>query len=249
MNDSNERAVEGDNNPPVYDQEIVDTHKAKLEKFSQASIEWSKIDEVKDEAMAERLTDFVAGTRKFYGAVEKDRKAAKEPHFAAGKSVDLVFGKITGPTKTMGEKAKALLGKYMIKKAKIEAAEKAEQDRIARAEEDAALKKLAEAEKSGDVLAEQAAVERIETAQVQREEAAKPVSTKVASATGGGRTVSLRTTRSAEITNINLLFMHYKNHPDIFATLTRLANADIRAKDVDETKIQGINIIETKAAA
>jgi hypothetical protein len=63
--------------------------------------------------------------------------------------------------------------------------------------------------------------------------------------TGGARTTSLRTYRTAKVTSFALACMTLKDEPDLLATLERLATARIRSADwPKDADLPGFNIIE-----
>ena len=58
--------------------------------------------------------------------------------------------------------------------------------------------------------------------------AEKPTKVSVGSATGGGRSMAMRTQAYAEIMNIRAVFMHFSENPRVIEVLQSLADAEIR---------------------
>jgi hypothetical protein len=56
----------------------------------------------------------------------------------------------------------------------------------------------------------------------------------------GARTKSLRTVWKARVTSHDKALWHYRRHPDVIATIERLANADARA---EAARNEGISTI------
>jgi hypothetical protein len=101
----------------------------------------------------------------------------------------------------------------------------------------------AEALRNDAILADRA------SAQAKEAEKAAASAGKVQSSSGSARTISLRTIRSANVTDASALVAHYANHPAIIAEAERLANADIRAAKGAAISIPGVNINEEQVAA
>jgi hypothetical protein len=93
---------------------------------------------------------------------------------------------------------------------------------------------------------QQEAEERAEAAREAEAEAQKAESTKLDSATGGGKRTALRTRRYVEITNVNQAMLHYRAHPEMTDLLLRLANAEVRSAKGKAIKIPGFDIKEER---
>lgn len=244
----NERAVMGDNNPPAYDPETLSEWDIKVTDFLKATQTWLKMEEIKTEEHAGQLTDQIDGLRGLYKKVDTARKDAKKPHDDAGKEVQAAFTPLLTKLKTAADKLKPKLADYATAKAKAEAAEKARLEEEARKKAEEAEAELQKAEAEGDISAKVDAEAKAKEAEQVAKQAAKKTETGVKSATGAGRTMSLRTIKDVEITNINPVFMRYRDHPDVHDTLQRLATAEVRAKGF-EGEIPGVKIIEREVMA
>ena len=237
----------GHNAPPPYDADALAALKAEVVGCQTAAADWRKV-EITAQHDAEKANDFLTGVRGLFKRVDGQRKADKAPHDTAAKAVDAAFKPLIEALTAIGDEIKAKLTAFAVAEERrqreaAEAARRAAEEEARRAQEEAAR-----AAARGDILAEmeaQAAADAAEKAKAER----APVKAGIASSTGAGRTAALRTIREAEITNILLLFGHYRQHPDVAATLLRLANADIRAAKGADPAIPGITIIEKKAVA
>ena len=245
--DTNDRATIGGNNPPPYDVERFASCSDNLDKFNEAAKVWLEIEAVDTEDRAEKLNDFLAGAKKLKARIEKCRKEDKKPHYDAGLAVDAAYKGLADTLSKVDAAIRPKLDAFMEAERQKALAAKAEEERKAReAREEAERKAKAAAAAENDIRAQQEAEDAAKEAEKAEKAAAKEVKIQVGSATGGARTASFRTTRSAEIVAITQVFLHYRDRPEVHDLLKRLADADIRAVDVDETKIPGINIKETR---
>lgn len=246
----NERAVIGDNSPPPYDLSEVAEFETNVEEFMRVSQQWLSLDKVETEEHASQMTDQISGLRGLYKKIDTARKAAKKPHDDAGKAVQSAFTPMLTKIQKAADALKPKLAVYASAKAEAEAKIKAEAEEAARKEAEAAQAALEKAQASNDIAATVDAEAQAKAAEEAQKAAAKPAKSNIKSASGGGRTMSIRKTKTVEITNINVLFMHYRDHPDVHATLSRLATADVRASGYDEgTAIPGIDVKITETIA
>jgi hypothetical protein len=128
-------------------------------------------------------------------------------------------------------------------------AEKAEKRRAAEALQVAAEEAAALAAANNSVTGEMEA-ERLQKEAAAMEQAAnREVRANVQSASGGGRTMALRKITKARIKDINNAYRHYRDRPEVAEVLTRLADAEIRAKGWDGTPPPGFETYEVDGAA
>lgn len=245
----NDLSLFGHNRPPPFDADALAEHERRAREFADAAGDYLDLGEIASEEDAQRLNDYMAGARKLRKEIDAARVAEKKPHDEAAKAVQAAFAPVLAILDKSVDKVKPLLTDYLRRKKEAADAEKRRKEHeAARAREEAA-RLAAQAAARNDVAGEAEAEAAAKEAARLEKEAARSAKAVVASATGGTRSAGLRTARTAEITNINQVFMHYRSHPEVAALLTRLATADVRAKDVDETAIPGIRIIETQVAA
>lgn len=251
MDDLNPRAVMGDNRPPPFDPERHAELGGRVDAFMSVCNEVRAAGALASDEQAERLTDHIAGMRGLKNKVEDARKAEKKPHDDAAKAVQEAFSPLVD---RLERAIKAMLGLQSDWIAKKQAAadearrlREAEAARLAREAEEAAKAAL----ESGSIDGEMEAERLAKAAADAEKAAARETKVSIGSATGAGRTISTRTIRKAEITNVNLLLVRYRAHPKMLELLHQLADADIRSKDITDANaaIFGVKIVETKVAA
>ena len=244
----NDRAVIGDNNPPAFDAELVAEFTTKTEDFLKVTQQWMRLEKVETEVQATQMTDQIDGLRGLHKKIDTARKDAKKPHDDAGKLVQAAFTPLLTKLKTAADALKPKLADYAAEKARIEAEEKAraEEEALEKAKQAEADRKAAE--ESGDIGALVDAEEQAKAAEEELKEASRKPTTNVKSASGAGRTMSLRTIKEVEVTNVRVLFMHYQDRPEVAELLKRLATADVRSKDydLDANPIPGITVTDRK---
>lgn len=241
----------GHNGPPPdlpYDQEQLAACEQTARDFADAAGQWRELGKIEGEEIAQRATDFVNGARKAYKTTQEAQKAAKKPW---ADKADMAFNAFK-PALAMIEASVKIVLAMQEDWLKRESARKAEEQRkaqeAARLAREAAQKAAAEAAARNDIAAGVEAATRIEEAEKAERAADRPAQARAGSYTGGGRTVALREVRSARITNIRQLFLHFQDHPDVVATLQRIADAAYRAKGGEKLSIPGTELhIETKA--
>ncbi|MBS8227134.1 hypothetical protein [Vannielia litorea] len=250
MLDANEAGI-GHNNPPPYDPEALSEHKSKADEFLAVTQQWLGLEKIETEEHAAQVTDQLDGLRGLYKKVDGARKAAKKPHDDAGKAVQAAYSPILTKLQRAADALKPKLGAYVEAKARREAEAKRKAEDEARREAAAAERALREAEASGDISAQVEAEEKAKAAEKAAKEAQKAPDTRVRSASGAGRTMSMRTVKEVEVVNINVLFLHYRDHPEVKALLQRLATADVRATGYDHAAdpVPGITVTERKVMA
>ncbi|AHD00459.1 hypothetical protein [Leisingera methylohalidivorans] len=252
MTEHNPRAFIGGNNPPPYDPIVVEKLNTEAAGFLDAAAEWIEKGDITSEGDAQLLNDFIAGAKKRKTATDKARAAAKKPHDDAGKAVQAAFKPIITKLESAVSKTSPLLTTWLQKKEAARQEKLRIQHEEARRAQEEADRKAAEAAARNDISGEIDAEAAREEADLMAKDAARAAKSKanVTSATGGGRTASLRTYHTAMVVNVRAAFMHYQENPALAECLRSLADAEIRSKDFDpETmKIPGIEIITDRKA-
>lgn len=201
--------------------------------------------EIQDQEQADKCKDFLDQLRAEHRAIEKERKAAKQPHLDAGTAVDNQYN----PLKTMLETAGNLLNPVMTVWLQKQQAIEDEKARQAEAEavkkiqaEQDALRKAQEAATVENTIQADEATKEADAAAVVADRAGKVR----AKAKGqlGGRAMSLRTHQEVRITGLALVFQHFSQRQEVYDVLQRLAAAEVRAGN----DVPGIKIIETQKA-
>lgn len=239
-------ALVGHNNPPVVDPEILSPLKEEAKKFADAAKYWGN-EGISDDDDAAKVNDLLGEVRKFRKRVDGARRDAKKPFDDGAKAVQAAFVvPLIDPIDRMVKAIDSLLRNFTIEKQRKLDEERRRQEEIARKEREAAERAAEAARIEGDVMGEAEAEARAKEADEAREEAARETKARVASSTGTTKAYSVRKSRSARITDARRLAIHYirNGNPRLMECLQALANADVRAKDVDESQIPGIAVIE-----
>lgn len=237
----------GHNNPPPYDQATLDELANDCAAFIDASNAWLKT-EVDSDEKAEKLSDQIDGLRKLYKRTNAARADAKKPHDDAGEEVQAAFKPILDRLTIATGKLKPKLAAFALAKQKAEEARKAaaaEEARKAKAEAD---RLAAEAAASDDIESVIEANEAAERAADLEKAANTKADTGIRSASGAGRTMSLRKRKACAIANINLAFRTMRDEPKVAELLIQLANARANAADFDG-ELDGFTITETASIA
>jgi len=233
-------APAGHNNPP----DTFETLQDRTSDLIANANRWlDERPEIETQDQADKCKDFLDQLRAEHKAVEKERKAEKQPHLDAGAAVDSQYSPLKAMLETAGKLLNPIMTAWLQKQQAI-------QDEIARkADEEAAAKIQAEAEalaSDGNTVeaaihAEQATKEADDAALVAERAKKVRAGTK---GQHGGRATTLRTVKTIEITGLALLFQHFSHREEVHSVLQRLAAAEIRAGN----EVPGIKIIETQKA-
>lgn len=244
-------AAPGHNRPPPYDTEKHADLLDRVEKFMATCNDVRASGEVSSDEAASMLVDLIAGLRGLKKQVEAQKKADKAPYDAAGKEVIAAYSPLEDRLERAIKAMLAIMAVWQDKKKAEAEAEKARKAAEAEAVRKAAEEAAAQAAATGDIDAEIEAERLAKEAAKAEKQAAKAVKVSVGSATGAGRTISSRTQRSAEITNIRLLFLRYLDHPKVLEVLQSLANADVRSGEITEANaaLFGVSVAEKAVAA
>jgi hypothetical protein len=248
-NEMNPRAVPGDNNPPVYRAEIVESYVIKAREFLDAAGAWLDVKEIQTEEQAGKLTDFIAGVKAVAKNVDADRTTDKKPHDDAGKAVQAAYKPILDALNKAISRVEPMQRSWL---KKVEERQRAEAERLRKEAEAAARAAEEQSRKAGsrnDVAGEAEAEAAAKRAAEMQKEAAGAAKSKaqVGSASGGARTTSLRKTKDVRITNARTLFLAVQNDAEIQECLTRVARRIVRAKDFSGD-LPGVEIFETEKA-
>lgn len=211
-----------------------------------ANIWLKNVTEIKDEPTARACDDFLGQISDELKAIDTDRKAWNAPHDLAITTNNGAFR----PMVALLDKSKLLLSPLKTKWLQRE------KDRLAAeraAKEAAALQALREAEEAAKratasveaaVLADELQV-AADTAM-----AASAAADKAKAHVRGdyvARASGLRTYWSAQIVNLDLTLKYYGQHPEIFAVLQKLANAEAREQK-EAFKVPGCKAISEERA-
>lgn len=222
--------AEGGGSAPLpYDAELHAKLRIQSLAFADACGKWRDLKTIVTAEQADKLTDFISGARGLAKKVEEARKAEKKVWDDKGAAVHKAFVALTDILTRAADSVKPLQADWL----------KREQDRI-NAEQAEKRRLAAEAAAEADRLAAQAAARNDVVGEAEAEKAAKEaaklqkvadrdVRAKAGSATGGGRAMSLRTVKTANIVSQNGVYMHFREHPRVREVLQALANEAVRA--------------------
>lgn len=219
----------GGNAPPLIDPEKL----AEAERLTKEALALAKAQReagpIKDAQRASLVSDVVAALRAAFKAVDAIRVEQKKPHDDAADAVQKAFKVFLNALESDANAIKTMAAQWLAEEQKRQAEEKARREAEARRQQDEAwaAKQLAEAK--GDTLAVAQAEEKAKAAEAAEAAAQKVQKAKMESASGGGRTMALRTQAYAQINNWRAVFMHFENEPDVREILQRLADREIRA--------------------
>ncbi|NAZ37192.1 hypothetical protein [Rubellimicrobium sp. CFH 75288] len=225
----------GHNRPPPVDPAALDAFEARVRAMAETAGQWLDEGAVADAADASRAGDFLTALRALHREVDEARREAKRPHDEAAKAVQAAFAPLLAPLEAAAERIKALLAEYAEREQAGREAERSEALARARADLAAAEAERERAACAHDVIGEAAAEHAIAVIE-ERIAALERGDTRVriASATGGGRTLAQRTRRVARLVNLNRALIHYRDRAEVAALLERLANADLRGPDAPD---------------
>lgn len=241
------------NNPPEalpYDPAKLRAAETSVAQFIAVSDQWVPV-EIDNEELAGQLGDQIDGLNKLKARVEATRVAQKEPHLTAGKAVDAAFN----PLKDKLDKAigtlKPKLAVFAKKKADEESERKRKEKEIADRQEADAKRMRMDAENSGSIAAQAEADEAEARAAEARKAANRKQSSGIQSASGGGRTMSLRYRRAVdEVKSLNLLYRRYQENPKVRELLVTLAQAEANAAGfTDDMTIPGVTLKKVESLA
>ncbi|NFV80048.1 hypothetical protein [Magnetospirillum aberrantis] len=199
-----------------------------------------------DQETADKCSAFLDQINLALKALEKQRKDEKQPHLDAAKAVDAKFKPLTDLLEKAKTLVKPLLTAWLQKlDREREAAARAAREEVARLAAEAA-RAAEEAQKAADVIGAtveaEAAARAAEEAQKAAQRAEKAPTNLQSSM--GARTKSLRTVWRARVTNHAAALWHFHKHPDVIATIERLASAEARAEAAHNKGISTIPGVE-----
>lgn len=204
--------------------------------------------EIGDEEIAGTYADFLTQLRAATKDIETERKAQKQPHIDAGKAVDEKFGGLKRLLDICKAKIEPIQTKWLQEVQRRQDEERRRKEREAyeamQAEQEAA-KKASEAGGIAATVAAEEAAKKASEAVAEAEQAAKAKP----QMRGQERTVSLRTSWHARITDYDAALGHYRDHPKVRDLIEALASADARNPEKRITTIPGVEFYNQQKAA
>ncbi len=235
------------------DAELTELHKLQLktDEFIQGVDRFSEQvkDGIQDDETANKAGNFRKQIKALIKTCDDQRKIDKKPHFEAGKQVDDDYRLVTEILQSGISKIdKPLLAYSQKQEAERQAQLKAEREAQAKADAmaEAAMEKATETQTLAD---KQAALDKIDQATKASETAEKTAATKTTFGHGNvnGRATSVKmvTKVSAKIADTEKAAMLFHSHPDVIATIEKLATNLL--KQDESLKLDGIERVETQS--
>lgn len=246
--DPNPRAVMGGNNPLPYNPDEIAAFQAQVKTWADAVGDWLDKKEIASEEEAAKVTDFITGARKIASQIEKARETAKAPILESGRTLDAAYQKPASIIEASIKKMKALQTKWLQAVRDAEEKRRAADALAAKQAADAAAAALAAAAARNDIAGEVEAQEAQEAAEKALAAAAAPVKTQAKSASGGGRTMSLRSRPRVVITNIRQAFLTVQSDPSVVEAVQKSLNARVRAATWDGVVPAGCDVLFEEVA-
>ena len=240
----------GHNNPPLVDPEILAREDLRVREFADAAGEWLDLKAIETAEQAGKLKDLIDGARKVWKQVDSARKDAKQPHADRAAAVDTVFKKSLQTIENTIAKLKPLQTEWLASEERRLKAEKQAAQQAARDAAAAAEKLRLEAEARNDIAGITEAEIAAKDAAAQAKDAAREVSVKVQSATGGGKATGLRHQRYVEVDSWTRAFMQVRDVPAVQQAIEAALNAIVRSKEFGAApyEIPGVTVKERLAS-
>ena len=231
------------NNPP----EPLEVMKEKLSLYREGAEAFGPV----TEDNAQEYRDHIGYGVKLAKEIDGHREAEKKPHLEAGRKVDADYKPLLETVEATQKKLKAPLQAFIVERerqAKIAAEEAARKLREAEEAEARANAVVEDEPELDDLLAAMAPPVDVKAAHAEAKiaEGQALAAGRVTSAAGGFNATSLRTKRSAKVTDWSKLAAHYIANGELRACLERLANADIRHAKGAALDIPGVEVIEER---
>lgn len=197
-----------------------------------------------NESNAQFVRDHVGYGGKLAKEIDATRDDKKRPHLEAGQQIDGAYKPLIEECDKIIKGLKQKLAAFLDARER-EAKRIAEEARRKLEEAERLAAKAAEEPEDDPFLAATAPVVDVMAAHVEAKvaEGQALAASRVSSAAGGFAATSLKTKRSAKVTDWQALAMHYLNSGDLRATLEKLANADIRHAKGADISIPGVEIV------
>lgn len=215
--------------PPPYDAAKFAAFVLRVSAFTEACGKWRDIKTISTAEQSEKLTDFIGGARGIAKQIEEQRKADKGVWDDKGKIVQAAYVLLIDKMTRAVESVKPLQADWLKREQARIDAEKAELARLAAEKKAEAERLAAQAAARNDVDGEVEAERLRKEAAKDEKSAARTTRAKAGSASGGGRSMSMRSVKTAEIHSRNSIYMHFRDHPAVIDLLQRLANEAVRA--------------------
>jgi hypothetical protein len=199
------------------------------------------------EANAQFVRDHVGYGGKLAKEIDATRDDKKRPHLEAGRQIDGAYKPLIDECDKIIKGLKQKLAAFLDARER-EAKRIAEEARRKLEEAERLAAKAVEEPEEDPFLAATAPTVDVKAAHVEAKiaEGQALAASRVSSAAGGFAATSLKTKRSAKVTDWRALALHYLGNGEMRATLEKLANADIRHAKGAAIEIPGVEIVEER---
>lgn len=218
----------------------VEGYKETLARFKADAEKYTEV----TDANAQFIRDHIGYGGKLAKEIDGQRDAEKRPHLEAGRQIDGAYKPLIEACDDVVKAMKRKLAAFLDAREREARRIADEKARALREAEEAAAKATEEPEED-PFLAATAPVIDVKAAHVAAKiaEGQLLAASRVSSAAGGFAATSLKTKRSAKVTDWSALAAHYLARGEVRAVLEQLANADIRHSKGAEIAIPGVEIV------
>ena len=236
----------GKNIDPATEAELAfDGWSTRTDELIKAADVWlDEVKEIETDDHANKCDSFLTQMEGHWKTVEAGRVAERKPHLDANTKIQSRYKAVQGRLET----AKELLLKNLRPFQRRKEAEKAEAERAARA---AAQEEQRKANEAARLAAESETVDAVVKAEAAQKAATQKSAEagRIARSSAGikgdysKRARTIRKVWTAEITDIEAAFQHYKGREEVIEVLTRLGAQDARAVG-EEITIPGFKVFQ-----
>lgn len=218
----------------------VEGYKETLARFKADAEKYTEV----TDANAQFIRDHIGYGGKLAKEIDGQRDAEKRPHLEAGRQIDGAYKPLIEACDDVVKAMKRKLAAFLDAREREARRIADEKARALREAEEAAAKAVEEPEED-PFLAATAPVIDVKAAHVEAKiaEGQLLAASRVSSAAGGFAATSLKTKRSAKVTDWSALAAHYLARGEVRAVLEQLANADIRHSKGADIAIPGVEIV------
>ena len=218
----------------------VEGYKETLARFKADAEKYTEV----TDANAQFIRDHIGYGGKLAKEIDGQRDAEKRPHLEAGRQIDGAYKPLIEACDDVVKAMKRKLAAFLDAREREARRIADEKARALREAEEAAAKAVEEPEED-PFLAATAPVIDVKAAHVEAKiaEGQLLAASRVSSAAGGFAATSLKTKRSAKVTDWSALAAHYLARGEVRAVLEQLANSDIRHSKGAEITIPGVEIV------
>jgi DNA repair exonuclease SbcCD ATPase subunit len=218
----------------------VEGYKETLARFKADADKYAEV----TEDNAQFIRDHIGYGNKLAKEIDSTRDELKRPHLEAGRKIDGAYKPLIETCDDIVKAMKRKLAAFLDARER-EAKRIAEEAKRKLEEAERLAAKAAEEPEEDAFLAATAPTVDLVAAHVEAKvaEGQAFAASRVSSAAGGFAATSLRTKRSAKVTDWSALAAHYLNRGEVRAVLEQLANSDIRHSKGAEIDIPGVEIV------